>query len=79
MHPGAATVTRRRTDVSSLGKKTLDEKTILMTRRVTPTPRGRYGIDAPYAPTFMAVVAALGLDWYRDRHQAGASDLRRSR
>jgi arsenite methyltransferase len=27
--------------------------------RVTPTRRGSYGIDAPYAPAFMAMMAAL--------------------
>jgi hypothetical protein len=26
--------------------------------RVTPTRRGSYGIDAPYAPAFMAMMAA---------------------
>jgi len=30
-----------------------------MTEHVTPRRRGSYGIDAPYAPAFMAVVAAL--------------------
>ena len=30
-----------------------------MTKRVNPRRRGSYGIDAPYAPAFMAVVAAL--------------------
>ena len=30
-----------------------------MTERVTPRRRGSYGIDAPLAPAFMAVVAAL--------------------
>jgi arsenite methyltransferase len=30
-----------------------------MTQRVTPLRRGKYGIDAPYGPAFMAVVAAL--------------------
>ena len=34
---------------------TLDEKAILMTERVTPRRRGSYGIDAPYAPAFIAV------------------------
>lgn len=32
-----------------------------MTQRVTPRRRGAYGIDAPYGPAFMAVVAALEL------------------
>ncbi len=32
-----------------------------MTQRVTPPRRGAYGIDAPYAPAFIAVVAALEL------------------
>ena len=30
-----------------------------MTERVTPRRRGSYGIDAPFAPVFMAVLAAL--------------------
>src|SRR5262245_21096282 len=30
-----------------------------MTERVTPRWRGSYGIDAPYAPAFIAVLAAL--------------------
>src|SRR5215472_8876003 len=30
-----------------------------MTERVTPRRRGSYGIDAPFAPAFMACVAAL--------------------
>lgn len=30
-----------------------------MTQRVTPRRRGAYGIDAPYGPAFMAVMAAL--------------------
>src|SRR5262245_19133771 len=30
-----------------------------MTERVTPRRRGSYGIDAPFAPAFMAFVAAL--------------------
>src|ERR1700722_7231554 len=32
-----------------------------MTERVPPRRRGSYGIDAPFAPVFMAVVAALEL------------------
>ena len=32
-----------------------------MTQRVTPRRRGSYGIDAPFAPAFIAVVAALEL------------------
>ena len=32
-----------------------------MTQRVTPRRRGAYGIDAPYGPAFMAVMAALEL------------------
>src|SRR5262245_20819401 len=32
-----------------------------MSQRVTPRRRGTYGIDAPYGPAFMAVVAALEL------------------
>ena len=32
-----------------------------MTERVTPRRRGSYGIDAPYAPAFIAVLAALEL------------------
>ena len=32
-----------------------------MTQRVIPRRRGAYGIDAPYGPAFMAVVAALEL------------------
>jgi arsenite methyltransferase len=28
-------------------------------KRVTPARRGSYGIDAPYAPAFMAMMAAL--------------------
>jgi arsenite methyltransferase len=32
-----------------------------MTQRVTPRRRGTYGIDAPFAPAFIAVVAALEL------------------
>jgi arsenite methyltransferase len=32
-----------------------------MTQRVTPRRRGRYGIDAPYGPAFIAVLAALEL------------------
>ena len=32
-----------------------------MTQRVTPRRRGAYGIDAPYGPAFMAVLAALEL------------------
>ncbi len=32
-----------------------------MSQRVTPRRRGSYGIDAPYAPAFMAAVAALEL------------------
>jgi arsenite methyltransferase len=32
-----------------------------MTQRVTPRRRGAYGIDAPFAPAFIAVVAALEL------------------
>jgi len=32
-----------------------------MTQRVTPRRRGAYGIDAPYAPAFIAVLAALEL------------------
>ena len=32
-----------------------------MTERVTPRRRGSYGIDAPYAPAFIAVMAALDL------------------
>jgi arsenite methyltransferase len=32
-----------------------------MTERVTPRRRGWYGIDAPYAPAFIAVLAALEL------------------
>ena len=30
-----------------------------MTQRVTPRRRGAYGIDAPFAPAFIAVLAAL--------------------
>jgi hypothetical protein len=30
-----------------------------MTERVPPRRRGSYGIDAPYGPAFMAVVAAF--------------------
>src|SRR5262249_36071833 len=40
---------------------TLDEGTILMAERVTPRRRGSYGIDAPFAPAFIAVLAALEL------------------
>jgi ubiquinone/menaquinone biosynthesis C-methylase UbiE len=32
-----------------------------MTERVNPRRRGSYGIDAPYAPAFMALMAALEL------------------
>ena len=32
-----------------------------MTQRVTPRRRGAYGIDAPYGPAFIAVLAALEL------------------
>ena len=32
-----------------------------MTQYVTPRRRGSYGIDAPYAPAFIAVVAAFEL------------------
>ena len=32
-----------------------------MTQRVSPRRRGAYGIDAPYGPAFMAVMAALEL------------------
>src|SRR6476660_4096121 len=37
----------------------LEEKAIRMTERVTTRRRGSYGIDAPFAPAFMAFVAAL--------------------
>jgi arsenite methyltransferase len=36
-------------------------ETILMNERVMPRRRGSYGIEAPYAPAFFAVVAALEL------------------
>jgi len=39
--------------------ETFDERATLMPERVTPHRRGSYGIDAPIAPVFMAVVAAL--------------------
>ena len=39
----------------------LDEKVILMTERVTPRRHGSYGIDAPYAPAFIAVMTAVVL------------------
>ncbi|MFO0810923.1 MAG: hypothetical protein U0746_20020 [Gemmataceae bacterium] len=31
----------------------------MMAERVTPRRRGSYGVDAPYAPAFMAVAVAL--------------------
>ena len=37
----------------------IDEKSILMTERVTPRRRGSYGIDAPYAPAFIGGLAVL--------------------
>jgi len=58
---GAATVWRCGPAVSSLRRKTLNEKAILMIQRVTPPRRGAYGIDAPYAPAFIAVLFALEL------------------
>jgi SAM-dependent methyltransferase len=36
-----------------------NEKTVSMTKRMTPRRRGSYGIDAPYAPAFIAVAAAF--------------------
>lgn len=47
-----------RFDTTSEGK-TFDEKASFMTERVPPPRRGSYGIDAPYGPAIMAVVAAL--------------------
>ena len=41
--------------------KTLDEKAIRMTERVTPRRRGSYGIDAPYAPAAIAVMTVAVL------------------
>jgi SAM-dependent methyltransferase len=34
-------------------------KAILMTERLNPRRRGSYGIDAPYGPAFMAILAAM--------------------
>ena len=36
-----------------------DEEVTQMTEQVTARRRGSYGIDAPFAPAFMAVLAAL--------------------
>ena len=40
---------------------TLDKKAALMTERVPPRRRGSYGIDAPYAPAFIAILVVLYL------------------
>src|SRR5262249_33360613 len=44
---------------ASKGIPLRSEKAIRMTERVNPRRRGSYGIDAPFAPAFMAFVAAL--------------------
>src|SRR5262249_34791211 len=44
---------------ASKGIPLRSEKAIRMTERVTPRRRGSYGIDAPFAPAFLACLAAL--------------------
>src|SRR5262249_46586715 len=52
-------VSECRSAATLLWRTLLDQKVILMTERVTPRRHGSYGVDAPYAPAFIAVTIVV--------------------